>query len=192
MEKRKFFNLAAIGLVSAATAFGLHAGSAVAGAEGVQVSQAEAAGKNLSRGNEMPDANEFTGLSRKVLQYSEAFAGIVERARDPDFSDADWAPLEALVATDDFVRMGVFLTDRAEVIGWEQYKQYITQYAAGTSWEGTLRRITEVPGLVILELEERNTLNGVTSVANTVTIYEFDDQGKIHHLDVYVMPLHTR
>jgi hypothetical protein len=72
------------------------------------------------------------------------------------------------------------------VSNWQQYRQFIGQYGGKTSWEGTLRRITEVPGLVFLELEERNTRAGVTDVANTVTIYKFNTAGKLCNLDVYV------
>jgi len=55
-----------------------------------------------------------------------------------------------------------------------------------TDWEGTLRRITETPSLVFLELEERNTRNGITDIANTVTIYKFNQANKLVQLDVYV------
>jgi hypothetical protein len=91
-----------------------------------------------------------------------------------------------------FQRVGVFLTNRAEVSNWQQYKQLITQYGGATEWEGTLRRITEVPGLVFLELEERNTRDGVTDVSNTVTIYEFNQGGKLCKLDVYVSHIAKR
>jgi hypothetical protein len=149
----------------------------------------EAAKKEPAMANEMPNPNDYKGLSRKVLQYCDAFARIVAKIKAPGFTDAEWAPLEALVDVDKFERVGVFLTDRAEVFGWPIYKKYITQYGGGTSWEGTLRRITEVPGLVYLELEERNTRDGVTGVSNTVTIYEFNEAGKLCHLDVYVSHL---
>jgi len=142
--------------------------------------------------NEMPKSDEFTGLSRAVIQYSEAFSQIVEKAKSGSLSDADWGPIEQLVDTDAFERVGVFLAPQAEVIGWSKYKSYVSQYAGGTSWEGTLRHITEQTGRVILELEERNSRGGVTDVSNTVTIYEFNDAGKLRHLDVYVMPLTTR
>src|SRR5579862_2707862 len=102
--------------------------------------------------NEMPSSSEFKGLSRKVVQYSERFTSVVDRIKKPGFSDADWASLEELVDVDKFERQGVFLTSHSEVIKWPQYKKYISQYGGATSWEGTLRRITEVPGLVILEL----------------------------------------
>lgn len=142
--------------------------------------------------NEMPRSSEFTGLSRKVIEYSGAFSDIVETAKSRPLTDADWSTIEQLVATDTFERVGVFLGAQAEVIGWAKYKYYVSQYAAGTSWEGTLRHITEEPGRVILELEERNSRDGVTDVSNTVTVYEFDEQEKLRHLEVYVMPLEKR
>jgi hypothetical protein len=142
--------------------------------------------------NEMPNPEDYQGLSRKVLQYSENFLRIVNKIKRPGFSEADWAPLEELVDVRNFQRVGVFLTNRAEVSSWQQYKQLITQYGGVSAWEGTLRRITEVPGLVFLELEERNTRDGVTDVSNTVTIYEFNQAAKLSKLDVYVSHIAQR
>jgi hypothetical protein len=142
--------------------------------------------------NEMPNSEDYKGLSRKVLQYSENFLRIVNKIKQPDFSDADWAPLEELVDVRNFQRVGVFLTNQAEVSNWQQYKALITQYGGATAWEGTLRRITEVQGLVFLELEERNTRDGVTDVSNTVTIYKFNDAGRLGNLDVYVSHIARR
>lgn len=136
----------------------------------------------------IPHSSTFEGLSRTVLQYSEAFKNLVEKAKLGPLSDADWKPLEELVDVAAFERVGVFLGPQAEVIDWKTYRQYITKYGALSDWEGTLRRVTEVPNLVILELEERNTMNGEIDVANTVTIYEFGADGKLRHLDVYVSP----
>jgi hypothetical protein len=142
--------------------------------------------------NEMPKSADFTGISRNVLQYSEQFHRVVNKMKQPGFSEADWAPLEELVDVANFQRVGVFLTERVEVSNWWQYKQFITQYGGKTSWGGTLRRISEVPGLVFLELEERNTRDGVTDVANTVTIYKFNPGGKLCNLDVYVAHIGQR
>lgn len=142
--------------------------------------------------NEMPSSTDYTGLSSKVIQYSEAFTALVEKAKAGPLSDADWHPIEQIVDPAAFERVGVFLTAQAEVIDWATYKTYVAQYSTGTQWEGTLRHITEVPGRVVLELEERNTRDGVTDVSNTVTIYEFSDAGRLRHLDVYVMPLAKR
>ena len=142
--------------------------------------------------NEMPSSEDYQGLSRKVLQYSERFLRIVNKIKQPGFGAADWAPLEELVDVRNFQRVGVFLTNQAEVSNWQQYKGLITQYGGATAWEGTLRRITEVPGLVFLELEERNTRDGVTDVSNTVTIYKFNDAARLTNLDVYVSHIATR
>lgn len=142
--------------------------------------------------NEMPSSEDYQGLSRKVLQYSENFLRIVNKIKQPGFGAADWAPLEELVDVRNFQRVGVFLTNQAEVSNWQQYKGLITQYGGATAWEGTLRRITEVPGLVFLELEERNTRDGVTDVSNTVTIYKFSDAARLTNLDVYVSHIATR
>ena len=142
--------------------------------------------------NEMPSSENYRGLSRKVLQYSENFLRIVNKIKQSGCGDADWAPLEDLVDVRNFKRVGVFLTNQAEVSNWQQYRGLITQYGGATAWEGTLRRITEVPGLVFLELEERNTRDGVTDVSNTVTIYKFNDAAKLSNLDVYVSHIATR
>lgn len=139
--------------------------------------------------NEMPPADQFTGLTRKVMDYSEQFAELVEKLKQPGVGDADWAGIESLVDIENFERVGVFLTEQVETIDWPTYKGYITQYGGLTDWEGTLRRITEGADVVIQELEERNTREDVTDVANTVLIYAFNDAGKIDHLDVYVAHL---
>jgi hypothetical protein len=136
--------------------------------------------------NEMPKSEDYKGLSRKVLQYSERFLQVVNKMKQPGFSEADWAPLEELVDVKNYRREGVFLTNTSEVSTWQQYRQLITQYGGMTTWEGTLRRITEVPALVILELEERNIRDGVADVSHTVTIYEFNQAGKLFKLHVYV------
>jgi hypothetical protein len=142
--------------------------------------------------NEMPSSEKFQGLSRKVIQYSERFKNIADKIRARSLTEADWAHMEELVDVQNFRRSGVFLKDKVEVSTWQQYKGIITEYGGVTSWEGTLRRITEVPNLVFLELEERNTRNGVTDYSHTVTIYEFNAAGKLIKLDVYIAPLEPR
>ncbi|MEO6093581.1 MAG: hypothetical protein ABIT04_07245 [Novosphingobium sp.] len=142
--------------------------------------------------NEMPPSTQFTGLARKVIEYSEAFSALVDKSKQRPLTESDWATFEDLVEVDAFERVGAFLGPQAEVIDWTTYKKYVSQYSAGTSWEGTVRHVTEEPGRVILELEERNTRDGVTHVSNTVTVYEFTNTDKLRHLDVYVMPLEER
>jgi hypothetical protein len=133
--------------------------------------------------NEIPNSEKFTGLCQKVLLYSEVFHRVVGGAQKDG-----WADLEEMIDVDTFEREGVFLRPVSEKIGWAEYKKYLTQFAGSSEWEGSMRRITEVPGRVFLELEERITREGKRTVANTVTIYDFNKAGKLTHLDVYVSP----
>jgi hypothetical protein len=71
-------------------------------------------------------------------------------------------------------------------MNWPQYAAFLTEWARGAEYDSTVRRISEVPGLVFLELEERGTSNGHSYVINSVTVYEFNEAGKIRHLDVYL------
>lgn len=140
----------------------------------------------------IPHSSTFTGLTQKVIAYGEAFEGVIAKAKQGPLTAADWAPLDALVDPASWERVGVFLTPEVETIGWDTYKDIITRYGAATVWDGTLRRITENGNAVIQELEEYNTREGATSVARTVTVFEFDSAGRIVHLDVYVNHLETR
>jgi hypothetical protein len=139
--------------------------------------------------NKMPKSNEYTGHSRTVLAYSEAFSAIMASAKQHALTPADWKKMETIVDVENFERVGVFTTAQTEKHGWQQYTSTISQYASIADFEATLRHITETDERVILALEEHNTVNGVPHIANTITIYEFNAAGKIHHLEVYVMSL---
>lgn len=128
----------------------------------------------------------YSGLSRTVLEYSLLMKRMVDAAKDPGFSRASWAPLEAMVAVDTFERVGNF----KEVMDWQEYVDFLTAWAPNADWDCSFRRVTEVDGIVILELEERSTAGDFQSTVNSVSIYEFDGNGKIRHLDIYLqMPL---
>ncbi|WP_106400272.1 hypothetical protein [Actinocorallia populi] len=125
---------------------------------------------------------EHTGLSRKVLEYGLTTKHLVDRAKNPGFSAADWAPLAELVAVEEFERVGNF----KEVMNWAEYVEFLTGWATSAEWECSFKRITERPGLVFLELEERSEVGDYKSVVNSVSVYEFDEAGKIRHIDVYL------
>jgi hypothetical protein len=67
----------------------------------------------------------------------------------------------------------------------------LTQWASATeTFETTVRRISELPGLVYFEIEERHFRGGNVHVVNSMTICEFDEDGKIRHLDGYLQQAH--
>jgi hypothetical protein len=165
--------------------------SAAAGSDSALLIGKMAAAPKRAKGNDIPSSENYQGLSRKVLQYSENFIRISDKVKQHKLTDADWAPMEQLIDIESWRRLGVFTnTSKAEILDWQQYKKAVARYSGEAVWEGTFRRITEAPGLVFLELEERSTdKQGAMSVVNTVTIYKFNDSGKLVSLDDYVMPL---
>jgi hypothetical protein len=124
----------------------------------------------------------YSGLSRRVLDYSIVMKRLVDEAKQPGFSEASWAPLAEMIAVDEFERVGNFL----EVMRWPDYRAFLTRWAMHSGWECSFRRITDKNGIVFLELEERSEVSGHRSVVNSATIYEFNEAGKLRHLDIYL------
>ena len=118
-------------------------------------------------------------LTRKVLDYVRTMERLVPAVRNP----ADWKPLAEFVAVDGFERVGCFL----EVQDWQQYTEMLARWAAATPrFESRPRRVRELPGLVYYETEERHFRGGDVHVVNSLTVFEFDEAGKIRHLNVYL------
>ena len=118
-------------------------------------------------------------LTPKVLEYEQTMKRLVQAAKAP----TDWTLLAGFVAVDEFERVGTFL----EVQDWQQYTEMLTQWASATdSFETTVRRISESPGLVYYEIEEWHFRGGSVNVINSMTVFEFNDEGEIRHLDVYL------
>jgi hypothetical protein len=122
-------------------------------------------------------------LSRTVLDFEAELRRLVKAAKTAGFTSANWAPLAEFIAVDEFERVGTWL----EVMDWDQYAAFLTQWAgASMGFETTVRRVSEVPGLVYLEIEERHTRADGVAVVNSLSVYEFNAAGKIRHLDVYL------
>ena len=118
-------------------------------------------------------------LTRKVLQYQEVMKQLVPTARTP----RDWAPLAEFASVDDFERIGTFL----EVHDWQQYTEMLSRWAGSIdTFETTVKRISELPGLVYFEIEERHVRNQRAHIVNSMTVFEFDADAKIRHLTVYL------
>ena len=118
-------------------------------------------------------------LTTKVLEYEKVLKALVPTVR----TSADWAPLAELVAVEEFTRVGTFM----EVQDWGQYTAMLTAWAlAVDSFETTLRRVSELSGLVYFEIEERHRRGDRSEVVNSMTVFAFDDGARIRHLDVYL------
>ncbi len=124
-------------------------------------------------------AGTGAALAARVLRYEQTLRGLVTASG----AQPDWAPLADFVAVDDFRRVGTFLEEQ----DWQQYTEMLGQWASATdSFETTVRRISEVGRLVYFEIEERHHRSGRVDVVNSMTVFEFDEDGRILRLDVYL------
>ena len=118
-------------------------------------------------------------LTKKVVEYSETIRKLVPSARTAE----DFALLEPLVAVDEFERVGTML----EVQNWRQAKEMMAGWASGIDrFETTVHRVSEVENLVYWEIEERHYVGDTTVVVNSLTVFAFNAEGKICHLDVFL------
>lgn len=122
------------------------------------------------------------GRCRAVLQYARTTKEIVDSAKRAGFGADSWGPLRELTAVDEFVRVGNF----KEVMGWNDYVAFLTNWAPNADWDCSFKRVTEHGDVVFLELEERSTVGDFHSVVNSMSVYEFTDAGKIRRIDVYL------
>lgn len=121
-------------------------------------------------------------LSAKVLEISDAIHKLVARAKQPGHSRKDWDRLADFFAVDGFERTGIW----REKMSWDDYLDFMVPWAEFKDFDSRLRRITEVGSLVFFELEEHHIKDGGVTIVNSMNVYEFDDDGKIRHLDVYL------
>lgn len=119
-------------------------------------------------------------LTRKVLDFTTVIQDLVPTVQQSD----DWAPLARFVDIDAFERIGTSL----EVQDWAAYTRMMTRYASSVDrFETTVRRVTEIAPLVYYEIEERHLRDsGEPHVVNSMTVFEFGEDGTIRHLDVYL------
>ena len=133
--------------------------------------------------NSSTDPNSVGPLSKIVLDYSAIMKRIIDHdSKQPGFTVDGWADLAALVNVEAFERVGNFL----EVVDWNEYAEMLTNWAIGSQWECSFKRVTEAGNVVFLELEERSAIGDQHSTVNSVSVYEFDANDKIRHLDIYL------
>ena len=134
----------------------------------------------------MRDVNEivddYDGHCRTVLDYCLNTKRLVDEAKKPGFSVDSWAPLAVLVDTDAFVRVGNF----KEVMNWQEYVGFLTNWAASSEWDCSFKRVIEADNVVFLELEERSRIGDFSNSVNSISTYEFNGSGKITRIDVYL------
>jgi hypothetical protein len=133
----------------------------------------------------MSDPAVGTGLgplAAQVLEYARLVKELVARAKEPGYSRDDWAPITDMIPVDEFERIGIY----REKMSWEEYLDFMVPWARSKDFDISLRRITEVHNLVFFEIEEHHIRDGAVTIVNSMNVYQFNDEGKICHLDVYL------
>jgi len=130
------------------------------------------------------DRDAVTGrYALKCLEYTDCIKRTVDAAKQPGFDETGWGELAALLDTSQFVRVG---NDKVKM-GWEVYRGLLMQWATTTDFWAEFHRISQVGNLVFLELTEHNTpRGGVESVVNSLTTYEYDEQGRLVKLGIFL------
>ncbi len=127
-------------------------------------------------------AERNSGLARRAIDYGRFQKNLMDRSRQAaDYSPDEWLGLKDFVS-DDFQRIGNF----KEVMNIDDMIRFLQAWAPTQHWEGSFKRVTEQDNVVWLELEERVGEGDQQAAVNSVSVYEFDDAGKIRHLDVYL------
>jgi hypothetical protein len=68
-----------------------------------------------------------------------------------------------------------------------QYTEMVNGWAQGTQgFDTTVRRISELRQRVYFEVEERHQIGDMKLVVNSMSVFEFDEDGKVIHLDVFL------
>jgi hypothetical protein len=121
-------------------------------------------------------------LSGRVLEYEKIVKDMVARAKQPGYRRDDWAPLTDMIDVDEFERIGIY----REKMTWAEYLDFMVPWAESKDFDTRLRRITEAGNLVFFEIEEHHIRDGGVTIVNSMNVFEFNDEGRIRHLDVYL------
>jgi hypothetical protein len=148
-------------------------------------------------------------LSDTVLAFCQTLRRLVIAGKRYQELPADfWDPLKAFIAVDEFQRCSqdysVIVGDNedgaqtydskpftSDVLTWSEWSHVAGEWCLSPSlWDYTVMRIAEftsagIPGVVYLELEERGAFRGEEDDrhwSNTISLYEFNDEGKLRRI----------
>ena len=127
--------------------------------------------------------DDYTGLSRTVLEYGLITKRLVDAAKQPGFTVDSWAPLGELIDTDD-VRADRKLQRGDELAAVRRLPDQLGDLlGVGLLVQAGHRE----PG-TWCSSNSKSAAGSETfeSSVNSVSVYEFNADGKITHVDVYL------
>ena len=100
-----------------------------------------------------------------------------------DVTAADWTALDSVVETAGFERIGPF----HDIVDWNGYVEILTAWVnQSEGWDPVVRRISEAPDAVFMQCEEMISKEGSVFPFYSLSMYEFNDVGKIRRISVYM------
>jgi hypothetical protein len=117
-----------------------------------------------------------------VMDYVSITQRLFHEAKKPGFSEADWAPLAAMVNVTEFK----WVSPGYEELSWPEYLAYLTEWAKTVSWESTLHRVHQSQNSVYLEQEERCAFSDTVDIVGLIAVYDFNEAKKIQRLAIYL------
>ena len=124
-------------------------------------------------------------LSQIVLEYTKRMREYVDACKVGGAAEeAAFTAVAELVDTARFERVGTY----QERVNWDQYCTLLRNWGREYNWDCHVRRISQRGGFVVLELTEFGELDATKKMEEvcSASIYEFDENKKIVHLDVYL------
>lgn len=126
--------------------------------------------------DEMSEAGPLTKI---VLEWGRVMQEVASGKKNVVAVDFD--VLSEYVAVDEFRRVGAYLEEQT----WEEYVAFLAQWGAGTKFESTVFRMSEIGNTVFREIEERHYHGDDFIRKNVIAVYRFNDENKVSHLDIY-------
>jgi len=123
-------------------------------------------------------------LTESVNTLVRIMKDLVDRGvAKSDVTKADWSALESVVDTAGFERIGPF----HDIVDWNGYVNLLTEWVnQSEGWDPVVKQICEAPHAVFMQCEEMITNGDTVFPFYSLSMYEFNDTGKIQRISVYM------
>ena len=119
----------------------------------------------------------------RVMQLFDIMKRLVAKGRQGGVILRDFSPLADLLAVEEFERVGPF----HDALDWPAYIQLLSQWVNHSQgWDPVIKRVTEAPGIVYVQCEEMITHGDRVDPFYSLSMYEFNEAGKIRRIEVYM------
>lgn len=125
-------------------------------------------------GNHTESVNTLVQIMKKLVDRGVAESSVTE---------SDWQELDCVVDTKAFERIGPF----HDIVDWPGYVKLLTGWVNHSEgWDPVVKHMSEAPGVAFMQCEEMITDGDTVFPFYSLSMYEFNDAGKIQRISVYM------